>query len=107
MSAASNLAGLFPPVDDQQWSADIPWQPIPIHTKPEADDFVLAAKKNCARYDYAYDKYIHSAYYQNILNNNRELFHYIEKNAGIPIRTLADALSFYNTIWIENLKNKS
>ncbi|KAJ4440008.1 hypothetical protein ANN_08139 [Periplaneta americana] len=38
MSAESNLAGLYPPRQWQKWSANISWQPIPIHTVPENMD---------------------------------------------------------------------
>lgn len=41
MSAASNLAGLYPPEGDQKWNRNIDWQPIPIHTVPEKMDEVL------------------------------------------------------------------
>lgn len=37
MSAASNLAGLFPPKGDQRWDQSLEWQPIPIHTVPQAE----------------------------------------------------------------------
>lgn len=39
MSALSNLAGMFPPSNDQQWS-QLPWQPIPVHTTPRVLDKV-------------------------------------------------------------------
>jgi lysosomal acid phosphatase len=41
MSAASNLAGLYPPEGDQKWNKNVDWQPIPIHTVPEKMDEVL------------------------------------------------------------------
>nr|CAD7429146.1 unnamed protein product [Timema monikensis] len=39
MSAESNLAGLYPPVSNQQISKELKWQPIPIHTIPESLDY--------------------------------------------------------------------
>lgn len=45
MSAEAVLAGLFPPTNDQLWSNEIMWQPIPIHTKPVAIDYDLLASK--------------------------------------------------------------
>jgi lysosomal acid phosphatase len=41
MSAASNLAGLYPPEGGQIWNTNIKWQPIPIHTVPENMDEVI------------------------------------------------------------------
>lgn len=40
MSAAVDLSGFFPPQGHQVWDKDIPWQPIPVHTMPVAEDFV-------------------------------------------------------------------
>lgn len=107
MSVESNLAGFFPPHDEQLWNEEIAWQPIPVHTIPEADDYVLAGKKRCPRYDYAYQKYTESPAYVKIMSKYRELFKYIEQNSGKTIRTIQDAQNFYNTLWIENLKNRT
>uniref|UniRef100_A0A6I8NAK4 Lysosomal acid phosphatase n=1 Tax=Ornithorhynchus anatinus TaxID=9258 RepID=A0A6I8NAK4_ORNAN len=38
MSAEVNLAGLFPPGGSQLFNPNITWQPIPVHTVPEAQD---------------------------------------------------------------------
>jgi hypothetical protein len=42
MSAASNLAGLYPPNKVQQWNNNVGnlWQPIPIHSIPRDIDTV-------------------------------------------------------------------
>ncbi|XP_066251828.1 prostatic acid phosphatase-like isoform X1 [Euwallacea similis] len=50
-SAASNLAGLFPPEDEQVWNRNLLWQAIPIHTAPQDEDQILIAEGPCAKYD--------------------------------------------------------
>jgi hypothetical protein len=47
MSAASNLAGLYPPEGDQKWNENLDWQPIPIHTVPEIMDEVIMYSLYC------------------------------------------------------------
>ncbi|XP_071832525.1 prostatic acid phosphatase-like isoform X2 [Apostichopus japonicus] len=50
MSAAVDLSGFFPPQGHQVWDKDIPWQPIPVHTMPVAEDFYLSFSANCPTY---------------------------------------------------------
>ena len=40
MSAYSLLSGLFTPVDYQEWSKKILWQPIAVHTTDANNDMV-------------------------------------------------------------------
>lgn len=105
MSVESNLAGLFPPNGHQIWNNNIKWQPIPIHTIPEALDAVLAAKKPCNRYNQALQEYQHSPEFQALLKKYKPLFQYLEEKSGAPIKTLDQAQYLYNTLWIEQLKN--
>lgn len=48
MSAATFLAGLYPPSERQMWHPEIPWQPIPIHSLPLHLDDV--SKSNFLKY---------------------------------------------------------
>ena len=49
MSALSNLAGLFPPQGSQVWDEKLPWQPIPVHTVPQDEDYLLSSHAHCPR----------------------------------------------------------
>ena len=40
MSAYCNLAGLYPPDNDQRFNQSLDWQPIPVHTRPAKEDNV-------------------------------------------------------------------
>ena len=40
MSAQSNLAGLYPPVESPFQLDTLTWQPIPVHTEPVPGDYV-------------------------------------------------------------------
>lgn len=41
MSAQLQMAGLFPPKNNQIWNTDLIWQPIPINYEPLDADKVL------------------------------------------------------------------
>lgn len=107
MSAESNMAGLFPPEDNQIWNKNLMWQAIPIHTIPEYMDYILAAKKPCAQYEHALKRYQESPEFNVLLEKFRPLMLYLEQNTGKAIRTLTDVGNLYNTLWIEDLKNKT
>ena len=47
MSAYSNLAGLYPPNENQTFNESILWQPIPVHTRPMNEDNVSSAWVEC------------------------------------------------------------
>nr|XP_022906209.1 prostatic acid phosphatase-like [Onthophagus taurus] len=105
MSAAANLAGLFPPEGAQVWDKDIPWQPIPIHTEPELEDAFLASKKPCAKYDILYNNMINSEEMKKLNFENKDLYEYLNKHSGENIKDF-DAMGYlYNNLFIENYMN--
>lgn len=105
MSAAHNLAGMFPPKNNQIWNDSLLWQAIPVHTIPEDDDYILAMKSDCPRYEQAYEKYEKSTEIQSMLKSNQSLLKYLAKHTGKPINTVCEVKSIYQTLWLEQLKN--
>ena len=44
--------GLFPPAGPQVWDPQLPWQPIPVHTVPLDQDYLLNKMHAfCPRYE--------------------------------------------------------
>ncbi|XP_050314999.1 prostatic acid phosphatase [Anthonomus grandis grandis] len=105
MSAESNLAGLFPPVDTDVWLGGFPWQPIPIHSIPETMDAVLAAKKPCQRYDNLMRKLFETPYFRNISHINHDLYAYLSRYSGSTVTNLKQLEYLYNTLKIEVMNN--
>lgn len=70
---------MFPPVGKSVWDADLLWQPIPVHTKPEKDDEVLAMKKYCMAYNKEKERYKHSKAYKDRLSKYQNLMKYVVK----------------------------
>lgn len=106
MSAESHLAGLYPPVANEIWSS-INWIPIPVHSIPEDMDNVLAAKKYCPRYDYELRKVLNSPELKKIEKENKKLYAYLTEKTGKKISSLRSIEQLYDTLFIENLYNKT
>lgn len=87
--------------------ADLLWQPVPIHTQPKEMDHILYGGRPCSRYERAKQKYLQSSNYTTLMAKHKQLFNYLQENSGTQIRLLDDVDILYNTLWIEQLKDKS
>lgn len=106
MSAEANLAGLYPPVAGQVWDA-LKWMPIPVHTIPKDKDSVLAAQKYCPRYDFELEKVLQSSEIKLINKENEKVYTYLTAKTGNKVSSLKTAEYIYDTLFIENLYNKT
>lgn len=105
MSVESNLAGFYPPVGKDVWNEKIPWQAIPVHTAPEKQDDILAAKKSCPVYDYELKKLYKSDEFKAIDKQNSVIYEYLTKNAGKTINSLQSVQNIYSCLHIEEINN--
>lgn len=107
MSVESNLAGLFPPLNQQIWNKDILWQPIPIHTIPEKLDHILAAKKSCPAYDEELSAVRNSEEFMKLDEKLSYLYQYLTEHSGKTINTIEGIQRINNTLTIELIYNKT
>lgn len=104
MSASLNMAGMFPPADDQVWNENLLWQAVPIHTIPSEFDGVLNGRRPCPLHDQAYNEYLASDELKFVMEKHQSLFRYLEKHAGwTKIQSLNQATIVYRALWVESL----
>lgn len=105
-SAQANLARLFRPSGDQIWNKDLDWQPVPVHTVPRPQDYMLAAEKRCDHFDYVMLQYLNTSSYTDLFTKYAPLIKYAEDNSGLELSTLTDITNLHDTLFIERLKGK-
>lgn len=106
-SANLVLAGMFPPKGDQIWNEHLNWQPIAVHSIPKPIDRFLHVESGCPRYLKARRDYEVSPEMRALIEPHKELFQYVEKHAGKPVRTIEDMKNVYETLNIERKLNKT
>lgn len=101
MSAAANLAGLFPPNSNQQWNKDLLWQPIPIHAPlPWQNDYYLVTVlAPCERFDY-----LRKPIQEKNTEVSKGLLEQLEKILKKPV-SMNDAHDIYDGLSIESFNN--
>ncbi|KAK9886481.1 hypothetical protein WA026_016764 [Henosepilachna vigintioctopunctata] len=103
MSAEANLAGFFPP--EQEFHQNLLWQPIPIHTRQEKNDEILAMKKECPKYNKLLEDLYRTAFLKNITHQYHDLYAYLARYSGSSVGNPDDVEYIYNTFTIERSFN--
>lgn len=111
-SAYSNLAGLFPPTGDEMWNDKISWQPIPVHTVPVNQDWLLAAMlPACPVYDQEYSTATSSPEIQKLYDDHKDNINYVLSHAGFgtndtAINMLGNMVNIRDDLFIESIYKK-
>ncbi|CAH1159906.1 unnamed protein product [Phaedon cochleariae] len=107
MSAAANLAGLYPPVANQIWNSDLKWQPIPIHSSARKEDDIITVKRKCPRYKKLYDEVVDSTYYKRLNEQYSHLFAYISEHSGWKVKDIGKIKRLRSMLYCEENYNIS
>lgn len=100
------MASMFPPPSAQKLMEDLNWQPIPVHSVPLRDDYVLAAQKQCDRYDYEIQKVTNGSVYQSLFKQNKPLLDHLQQHSGFKMSTLTKIIFLYDALYTEQLQGK-
>lgn len=107
MSAESNLAGFFPPRNQQIWNQNIMWQPIPIHTVPLNLDYILASQKSCPAFDEELSSLRNSDEFIKLDEKFSYIYKYLTEHTGQIVNTIEQIQNINNTLAIEVIYNKT
>lgn len=101
-SALSNLAGMYPPVaEDEFVVGNMPWQPIPVRSTPAAYDVFLGLA-DCPAYSSELQAVMKSQPIADLLADAKPLFAYITQHSGHNVTTIAAAVSIYDNLIINS-----
>ncbi|CAG7836993.1 unnamed protein product [Allacma fusca] len=108
MSALANLAGLFPPTEEDpksMWDEDIKWQPIPVHTLTDADDNYINFKAYCPRFKELKEEYIRRSEFAIGVNSdpaNQELYSFLSNHTGWDVKDFEQVSDLHDTLLIQS-----
>lgn len=103
LSAECAMAGLFPPISKEEvWNADLNWQPIPIHTKPLDDDYLLNSFVECARFNQLFERRLNDPEVIYLMEKHQSLIEFMAQNSGMPLLRVDDVWKLYSGLVIEN-----
>ncbi|MCJ8747479.1 hypothetical protein PDJAM_G00153930 [Pangasius djambal] len=102
MSAASNLAGLYPPNGSQVFHPGLDWQPIPIHTVPQDEEKLLSFPiANCPRYQLLMNETERTEIYLNMTKTYKNFLEMVQNKTGLKSASIETVWSVYDTLFCE------
>lgn len=107
MSAEANLAGLYALNASDMWLKDLPWDPVPIHSRPEETDPYLAMSKPCPRHKILVENLKqNNEIYKKLPEKYHEEYEILANNTGWNI-TIDNFQGLYTTFYVYAMHNKT
>ena len=84
------------------WDTSLAWQPIPVHTVPQSEDYLLSSHAHCPRFEILQEDIQHGDWMKSIYKENEALFQYISEHSGDNITDIVKLDYVYDTLLIED-----
>ncbi|XP_063800708.1 lysosomal acid phosphatase [Pseudophryne corroboree] len=108
MSAEANLAGLYPPAGSQVFQPNITWQPIPVHTVPDAEERLLKFPVlPCPKYLKLQEETRQSPEYVKTTKDNKDFLRMVANETGLSDCSLESVWSISDILFCESKHNLS
>lgn len=100
MSAQASLAGMFPPLtEEEKWHDELMWQPISVHTIPHDQDTLIHGGKSCPKYDKLYEYYMErSPEALELMEKYADDIKYWSEMSERRLRTIEDVTNLYKRL---------
>lgn len=105
-SALSNLAGMYPPIEEEIFLQNMPWQPIPVRSTPAEYDTLLGFSFDCPAYSDALEEVMASQKVTDAIENGKPLFDYMTLHSGQNVTNLMEAMLIRDNLYINKLYNR-
>ncbi|VDM52812.1 unnamed protein product [Angiostrongylus costaricensis] len=91
--------GLFPPSKSETWDADLPWQPVPVHSVPKTMDKELYEDIDCPAASSEFSKVWDSTVVRKMVSENEDLIKYLGEKSQIPDFNLDKLWMVYDNLF--------
>lgn len=103
-SAAVNLAAIFP--DDCQFGKHFSCQLVPIHTIPKHLDYMIASERKCPAFVRAESDAL-PQFTDKLFTKHKAMLDFVRQHSGFPLKGMWDVQDLYDTLFIQDLYNKT
>ncbi|KAJ8982224.1 hypothetical protein NQ317_013526 [Molorchus minor] len=107
MSAAANLAGLYPPTDSETWNKDLRWHPIPIHTVPKGEDQVLYMETECTKFTRLYNAQYNGSFFEDVNKKYADFYKQVSNLTGWDIDDVHFFAQLQSALYVYSNHNSS
>ncbi|KAK2856791.1 hypothetical protein Q5P01_005526 [Channa striata] len=101
-------ASLYPPSDQQVFTPDLKWQPIPVHTVPQNEERLLSFPLgDCPRYQQLMNETEQTEEFLNVTATYKDILELVRTKTGLNKTKVESVWSVYDTLFCESRHNKS